>query len=101
MSTLHTRTLTVDASSKFYRINMTAEDEVLATQVSPLFMAFLQNKIEAYANALVTTRLPYDADPTRQVKAIIEYERLRNFVEAYEELFAELNNQTVNSDTNS
>lgn len=93
------RSLAPDAASKFYRVNLAPEDEVLATQVSPLFMAFLQNKIEAYANALVTTRLPYDADPTRQVKAIIEYERLRNFVEAYEELFAELNNQPVASDT--
>lgn len=96
-----TRSLTADPSSKFYRINLAAEDEALATQVSSLFMAYLQNKIEAYANALVTTRLPYHADPTQQVAAIIEYERLRNFVEAYEELFAELNNQPVASDTNS
>lgn len=97
---MNQRLLSPDPSSKFYRIQLTAEDEAISTQVSPLFMAFLQNKIEAYANALVTTRLPYDADPTRQVKAIIEYERLRNFVEAYEELFAELNNPTVNPDTN-
>jgi hypothetical protein len=84
-------TLYPDSSSKFFRIQLTAEDEKMATNVSPLFMAYLQNKIEAYANAVVTSSLPYDADPTRQVKAILAHERLRNFVEAYEELFSELN----------
>lgn len=80
-----------DPSSKFFRVQLTAEDEKLATNVSPLFLAFLQNKIEAYANAVVTSSLPYDADPKCQVKAILAHERLRNFVEAYEELFSELN----------
>ena len=72
---------------------MSREEEQLATQVSPLFMAYLQNKIEAYATAVVNSNLPYDADPAKQVKAILEHERLKNFVSAYEELFAELANQ--------
>ena len=80
-----------DPASKFFRYQLTAEDEKLAMNVSPLFLAFLQNKIESYANAVVTSSLPYESDPQKQVKAILAHERLRNFVEAYEELFAELN----------
>jgi hypothetical protein len=69
---------------------MGAEDIQLAQQVSPLFLAYLQNKIEAYASALVENRLPYSANPAEQVTAILAHERLRNFVEAYEELQSEL-----------
>ena len=85
-----------DPASKFFRVQLTPEDEVLATNVSPLFLAYLQNKIEAYANAVVTSSLPYDADPAKQVKAILEFERLKNFVAAYEELFSELNQTDTN-----
>ena len=85
-----------DPASKFFRIQLSAEDEKLATNVSPLFLAYLQNKIEAYANAVVTSSLPYDADPAKQVKAILEFERLKNFVAAYEELFTELNQTPTN-----
>lgn len=84
MTTFH------DPASKFYRIQLTPEEEKLATNVSPLTMAYLQNKIEAYASAVVTSSLAYDADPAKQVKAILEFERLKNFVAAYEELFYEL-----------
>lgn len=69
---------------------MTREEEQLAMQVSPLFLAYLQNKIEAYAAALVEADLPYSPNPTEQVKAILAHERLRNFVAAYEELMSEL-----------
>lgn len=85
-----THQLSVDTGSKFCRLNMTPEDELLASQVSPLFLALLQNKIEAYASALVDTRLPYAPNPTEQVAAILAHERLRNFVEAYQELQSEL-----------
>lgn len=61
-----------------------------AMQVSPYFLAYLQNKIAAYAGHLVDSSLPYNADPTAQVQAIIAHERTRNFVEAYEELMREL-----------
>ena len=70
--------------------DMSSEDTKLATQVSPLFLAYLQNKIEAYASALVEKQLPYHTNPTEQVAAIIAHERLRNYVEAYEELMSEL-----------
>ena len=79
-----------DASSKFFRINLSAEDEKLAMNVSPLFLAYLQNKIEAYASALVEAKLPYTPNPNEQVAAILAHERLRNIVEAYEELMSEL-----------
>lgn len=83
-------TLTKDAGSKFYRINLTKDDEQQALGVSPLFLAYLQNKIEAYATALVDTPLTYDPDPAKQVVAIVNYEKARTFVQAYEELLAEL-----------
>lgn len=79
-----------DTGSRFYRVALTAEEEQMAKVVSPLFLALLQNKIEAYAHAVVESSLPYDADPAKQVKAILEHERLKNFVSAYEELLAEL-----------
>jgi len=79
-----------DPGSKFYRVQLSPESEKLATNVSPLFLAYLQNKIEAYANAVVTSSLPYDANPALQVKAILEFERLKNYVAAYEELLFEL-----------
>lgn len=82
-----------DMSSRFTKFQLTKEQESQAMNVPPAFLAYLQNKIEAYANELVATRkLPYHADPTRQMEAILQLERLRNFVDAYEELFAELTN---------
>ena len=79
-----------DTASPFIRFNLSPEEEQLALQVSPLFLAFLQNKIEAYANALVEKDLPYSANPAEQVTAILAYEKLRNFIEAYQELLSEL-----------
>lgn len=85
-----TFSLNPDTSSMFMRFNLSAEDEQLASSVSPLFLAYLQNKIEAYATAVVNASLPYDSNPENQVKAILAHERLKNFVEAYQELLAEL-----------
>lgn len=79
-----------ETSSKFFSIRMSAEEEQLAMSVSPLFLAYLQNKIEAYASALVEAKLPYSPNPNEQVAAILAHERLRNIVEAYEELMSEL-----------
>lgn len=83
-------TLFPDTASKFFKVSLSAEEERMALQVSPYFMAYLQNKIEAYASALVESDLPYSPNPTEQVKAILAHERLRNFVAAYEELMSEL-----------
>lgn len=79
-----------DTASRFYRICLSADENKAALQVSPLFMAYLQNKVEAYAHALVDKQLPYSQDPSKQVEAILAHERLRNFVEAYEELMSEI-----------
>ena len=85
MNTLHQ-----DTGSKFFRPILSQTDTELALRVSPLFLAFLQSKIEAYATALVDTPLSYDPDPAKQVVAIVNYEKARAFVQAYEELLAEL-----------
>ena len=90
--------LTQDTSSTFMRFDLSAEDEKLAMSTSPLFLAFLQNKIEAYATAAVNATLPYDSNPANQVKAIIAHERLKNFVEAYQELLNELIQSTPTKD---
>jgi hypothetical protein len=85
-----THQISIDTGSKFCRLQMGHEEELMAQQVSPLFLAYLQNKIEAYASALVESKLPYSANPAEQVTAILAHERLRNFVEAYQELQSEL-----------
>jgi len=87
---MNTRQITPDTASAFMRFNLTSQDTELALQVSPLFLAYLQNKIEAYASALVEKQLPYSSNPTEQVTAILAHERLRNFVEAYQELMSEI-----------
>ena len=79
-----------DTGSKFMRFSLTEEQQKIAYQVSPMFLAMLQNKIEAYATALVEKQLPYESDPKAQTAAILEHERLRNFVHAYEELLQEI-----------
>jgi hypothetical protein len=79
-----------DTASKFFRPLLTEGDVQQALSVSPYFLAYLQAKIEAYATALVELQLPYDPDPTKQVTTIVAFERARTFVQAYEELLAEL-----------
>lgn len=90
-----THSIQPDTSSIFLKLRMTPEDEKMALGVSPLFLAYLQNKIEAYATAVVNAELPYHDDPKSQVKAILELERLKNHVAAYQELLYEI----VNSQT--
>lgn len=87
---MRSNAITFDTGSKFCRLTLSPEDEKFAMQVSPLFLAYLQNKIEAYASALVEGELPYSSNPAEQVKAIMAHERLRNFVSAYQELQSEL-----------
>lgn len=79
---------------------MSEEEEKLAMSVSPLFLAYLQNKIEAYASALVEAKLPYSPNPNEQVAAILAHEKLRNYVEAYEELMSELLQASSQPETN-
>jgi hypothetical protein len=79
-----------DLTGRFNKIRMSPQTEVMAMNVSPLFLAYLQNKIADYAEAAVESKLPYHADPTQQMAAILEHERLKNFISAYAELMAEL-----------
>jgi hypothetical protein len=83
-------TLYQDTASKFFRPQLTADEQRMAVQVSPYFLAYLQGKIEAYATALVDTSITYDPDPAKQVTAIVAFERSRAFIQAYEELLSEL-----------
>lgn len=85
-----------DLTGKFNKLIMSEQTTAVALQVSPLFLAYLQNKIAEYASAVVENKLPYDPDPSRQVAAILEHERLRNFCAAYEELMAELTQAASN-----
>lgn len=80
----------IDTSSKFARLRLTDEAAKLAVNVNPLFLAFLQNKIAAYAEAVVDSELEYNPDPALQLKAILEHQRLKNFVAAYTELMNEI-----------
>jgi hypothetical protein len=66
------------------------DDVNIAEHVSPMVLAYLQNKIADYASAIVEKQLPFSPNPMEQVTAILAHERLRNFVEAYEELLSEL-----------
>jgi hypothetical protein len=95
-----TRQLHPDTASAFMRFNLSASDTALALQVSPLFLAYLQNKVEAYASALVEKQLPYHSNPREQVAAIVAHERLRNFVEAYQELMSEILQAAQDEQTN-
>jgi hypothetical protein len=79
-----------DFSHKFARYNLSPTEEASALQVSDLFLLYLKNKIADYAEAVVEKALPYSADPTKQVEAILAHEKLKHFVEAYEELMSEI-----------
>lgn len=83
--------MNLDPASKFARYEF-PQETIISEHASPMVLAYIQNKICDYASALVEKQLPYNADPTAQVAAILAHERLRNFVEAYEELFSELTN---------
>lgn len=93
MSELHSKLqeLKLDPGNKFQRFLMTAEENTLALKlVPPLFLAYLTNKVADYSATLVDTVPDYHVDPNQQVQAILATEKLRNFVQAYEELLAEI-----------
>jgi hypothetical protein len=81
---------TADTGSRFFRVSMTEEDAKQALLVSPLFQAYLQNKIADYASELAVTPLPYSPDPTKQVEAILKVEKFRNYISILEELLSEI-----------
>lgn len=83
-----------DSGSRFARVRLSPEEEQMALQVSPLFMAYLQNKIAVYAENVVDSKLPYTSDPQKQMEALMAFEKSKAFVVAYEELLAEILNST-------
>ena len=80
----------VRTDSPFLSFDLPPGEESQARLVPPQFLVYLQNKIAAYAEALVEQELPYSENPAEQVKAILALERKRNFVQAYQELLSEL-----------
>lgn len=80
----------IDTASKFSRFVLSAEDEAAALNLNPYFLMYLQNKVAAYAEAVVEVKVSYHPDPKQQMEAILEMERLRNFCSAYEELLSEI-----------
>ena len=80
--------ISIDTANRFARYNL--EATTLSEHVSPVVLAYIQNKIADYASALVEKQLPYSPNPTEQVTAILAHEKLRNYVEILEELFSEL-----------
>lgn len=81
--------INLDPTHKFTRYEL-SDDFNVTEHVSPMLLAYLQNKIADYASSLVEKQLPYSPNPMEQVTAILAHERIRNFVEAYEELLSEL-----------
>lgn len=73
-------------SNRFQQFEFTSEEEELASKVSPLFYAFLQNKIASYAGAIVE----YSAEGKDLVASTIRHERLKAQVEVLEELLSEI-----------
>jgi hypothetical protein len=84
------REIKPDLGNRFLRLQLSADDEALAYQVSPLFLAYLQNKISDTAGEIVEAVLPYEADPKQQMLAILAHEKLKARLVAYEELLAEI-----------
>jgi len=79
-----------DTGSRFFRPEITDEINHKLSKLDPALLLYVQAKIADYASQVVATEVPWDPDPKKQMAAIIEYERLRNYVGAYEELLAEL-----------
>ncbi len=81
----------IDTGARFAKLILTPEEDTLACQsASPLFLAFLQNKIASYAEQLVLEDFDFDPDPTKQVKAIKRITELKAQITVLEELRDEL-----------
>lgn len=76
--------------SRFAVVAMSEIEERTALQTNPLFLCYLQNKLSAYAQQLVDFELDIDPNPANQMKTMMEIQRLKAFVAAYDELLAEL-----------
>jgi hypothetical protein len=76
-----------DHSNRFQSFLLTPEEIKTAVQCSPLFFAYLQNKISSYASAA----LDYVHDPDKPLHVTVaKHEALKAQVEVLEELLREL-----------
>lgn len=78
-------------SNRFLTFHLSAAEETTAKAVNPYFLAYLQNKIAAYANAIVEES--YDSEKNQvdsKELTLIRHERLKAQVLVLEELFVEL-----------
>lgn len=81
----------LDSGARFVKFHLSSEETKLAYQsASPLFLAFLQNKIASYAEQLVVEDLEFDPDPAKQVKVIVRAAELKAAIKVLEELRDEL-----------
>lgn len=93
--------LRLDTANRFQRFALTTEENNMALQQMgqlPLVQAYIANKIADYASALVEMEVEYHADPKQQFQSILSQERLRHFVQAYEELLAEIQTSSQPAD---
>lgn len=77
----------LSTSNRFQSFDLTEEEQKMATNVSPLFLAHLQNKIASYASATINAVHQKGEDPH---ETVLRQEVLRAQVEVLEELFSEL-----------
>lgn len=76
-----------NTGSRFQSFELDEKEDEIARAVTPYFLAYLQNKIASYADAVVNFR--YDPG-TDLSTAVIEHEKLKAQVEILEELMREL-----------
>ena len=76
----------LSTASRFCEFELSQEEDVAGRTVNPYTLAYLQNKIAAYANACV--QFEYDLEKPLQPQ-IIEHERLKAQVSVLEELLRE------------
>ena len=77
-------------SSRFQEFELNEQEMELATAVSPYTFAFIQNKVAAYANAVIEHQFESKGDPHAVIEHVIKHERLKAQVEVLEELMREL-----------
>jgi hypothetical protein len=86
--------------TKFQLIELSAEEQKFALCPNEYFLAYLQNKMAMYAHQLLEMKLDINPDPSQQMHALMEIQRLQNFVAAYDELLAEIQDfASVGADT--
>jgi hypothetical protein len=83
-------------------VELSPQELKLALTPNEFFIGYLQNKLAAYAHQLIELKMDINPDPGRQMQVLMEIQRLQNFVAAYDELLAEIQDfTTLDTPTNS